>query len=165
METVHVPAFPSRHDAFADLQLSGGSITQNEPYSNQPVATSLHATMPPPSELQQPTNRTSISSIDSQPRNIIGDLNRRIESLKGRGKGSHTCPLGKSCRKGGVQSNGELVVFARNSEFRYCRFQQLPSTVMRLTHFSEPMYKNTRSHSSANSPAVQLGEGLQDWIN
>jgi hypothetical protein len=40
-----------------------------------------------------------------------------MEALKSRGKGSHTCPKGKNCTKGGIDKNGELIVFDRNSAF------------------------------------------------
>ena len=41
-----------------------------------------------------------------------------IEELKPRGKGQYICPEGLSCTKGGVQADGTLVVFERNSAFR-----------------------------------------------
>ena len=41
-----------------------------------------------------------------------------IEELKPRGKGQYLCPEGLSCTKGGVQADGTLVVFERNSAFR-----------------------------------------------
>lgn len=47
-----------------------------------------------------------------------GAINETIASLASRGKGEYTCPLGIECRKGGVVSNGDLVVFKRNSAFR-----------------------------------------------
>jgi len=42
-----------------------------------------------------------------------------IEQLKSRGKGHYTCPRGTACDKGGVQINGQLTVYERNSAFRY----------------------------------------------
>lgn len=41
-----------------------------------------------------------------------------LEQLKSRGKGTYSCPYGGDCKRGGVQPNGELVVFTRNSAFR-----------------------------------------------
>jgi hypothetical protein len=38
--------------------------------------------------------------------------------LTARGKGEHICPHGGACTKGGVQEDGTLVVFQRNSLFR-----------------------------------------------
>jgi hypothetical protein len=47
-----------------------------------------------------------------------------IEQLKARGKGHYTCPHGTACDKGGVQPDGELTVYERNSAFRY-----VPNTI------------------------------------
>ena len=38
--------------------------------------------------------------------------------FKSRGSGHHTCPQGLSCTKGGVNAEGVLLVFERNSAFR-----------------------------------------------
>ena len=38
--------------------------------------------------------------------------------FKSRGSGHHTCPQGFSCTKGGVNAEGALIVFERNSAFR-----------------------------------------------
>jgi hypothetical protein len=40
-----------------------------------------------------------------------------MEALRSRGKGNHTCPKGKKCTKGGIDKDGELIVFDRNSAF------------------------------------------------
>ncbi|KAJ4263850.1 hypothetical protein NW762_005886 [Fusarium torreyae] len=40
-----------------------------------------------------------------------------MEALKQRGKGSYYCPLGLRCDKGGVDKEGQLVLFDRNSSF------------------------------------------------
>lgn len=42
-----------------------------------------------------------------------------MEALKQRGKGSYYCPMGHRCDKGGVDKDGKLVVFDRNSSFAY----------------------------------------------
>ena len=42
-----------------------------------------------------------------------------MEQFKQRGKGTHFCPLGLACTKGGVNQDGTLVNFERNSAFRY----------------------------------------------
>ncbi|KAK4141812.1 uncharacterized protein C8A04DRAFT_30657 [Dichotomopilus funicola] len=39
--------------------------------------------------------------------------------LAHRGKGRHTCPHAFRCTKGGVNADGTLVIFERNSHFRY----------------------------------------------
>ncbi|KAK5199639.1 hypothetical protein LTR92_000180 [Exophiala xenobiotica] len=40
------------------------------------------------------------------------------KTLSSRGKGKHVCHYGHNCDKGGVQPDGSLVVFERNSAFR-----------------------------------------------
>ena len=40
-------------------------------------------------------------------------------TLSVRGKGHHVCPHGASCTKGGLAADGRLVIFERNSAFRY----------------------------------------------
>ncbi|OAT08716.1 hypothetical protein BDBG_04955 [Blastomyces gilchristii SLH14081] len=53
--------------------------------------------------------------FDDAINDTIQDL---LKSLVSRGKGDHFCPLGHRCRKGGVDGNGEIVNFERNSVFR-----------------------------------------------
>jgi hypothetical protein len=49
----------------------------------------------------------------------------QMNSLAVRGKGQYTCPEGPNCTKGGLQANGEIVVFERNSAFRYVILHRL----------------------------------------
>lgn len=42
-----------------------------------------------------------------------------MEALRQRGKGSYYCPKGLRCDKGGVDKDGNLVLFDRNSSFAY----------------------------------------------
>ncbi|KYK55136.1 hypothetical protein DCS_07098 [Drechmeria coniospora] len=42
-----------------------------------------------------------------------------MEALRQRGKGSYSCPKSYQCRKGGVDRDGNLVIFDRNSSFAY----------------------------------------------
>ncbi|KID67655.1 hypothetical protein MAN_04413, partial [Metarhizium hybridum] len=42
-----------------------------------------------------------------------------MEALRQRGKGVYFCPKGMKCDKGGVDKDGNLVVFDRNSSFAY----------------------------------------------
>lgn len=42
-----------------------------------------------------------------------------LDSLKSRGKGEHYCPKRFDCTKGGVDENGKLVAFVRNSAYLY----------------------------------------------
>lgn len=54
-------------------------------------------------------------SSDESDLEIFGDIN--MEALQTRGKGEHMCPKGRRCDKGGVDREGRLVVFDRNSSF------------------------------------------------
>lgn len=56
-----------------------------------------------------------------------------MNSLEARGKGQYTCSEGRNCTKGGVQANGEMVVFERNSAFRYV--PPIQAVVQDLNHF------------------------------
>jgi len=57
-----------------------------------------------------------VDSVSDQPNTTEAPS---AEQLKTRGTGNYTCPHGTACKKGGVQPDGQLRVFKRNSEFRY----------------------------------------------
>ncbi|KHO01707.1 uncharacterized protein MAM_00708 [Metarhizium album ARSEF 1941] len=57
---------------------------------------------------------TEDSSDDDEPFQSID-----MEALRQRGKGVYLCPKGTKCDKGGVDKDGNLVVFDRNSSFAY----------------------------------------------
>ena len=42
-----------------------------------------------------------------------------MEALRQRGKGNYSCPKSYQCKKGGVDKEGNLVIFDRNSSFAY----------------------------------------------
>lgn len=69
------------------------------------------------------SSSASVGASDNglSPGNIADPLSRMplLGELKTRGKGHYTCPRKYDCKKGGVQPNGELTVFERNSAFRY----------------------------------------------
>ena len=46
-----------------------------------------------------------------------------MDALRQRGKGNYSCPKGTRCKKGGVDKDGNLVVFDRNSSFAYVTAQ------------------------------------------
>jgi hypothetical protein len=46
------------------------------------------------------------------------DMDVDMNSLKSRGKGTYKCRFGLACKKGGVDRNGDLVIFERNCMFR-----------------------------------------------
>ncbi|KAH7157717.1 hypothetical protein B0J13DRAFT_177461 [Dactylonectria estremocensis] len=50
-----------------------------------------------------------------------------MDALKQRGKGSYYCPLAHRCDKGGVDKDGNLVLFDRNSSFaQHCNKHRKP---------------------------------------
>lgn len=63
--------------------------------------------------LQTPAGERPNSQQSSEDRDHprSGDFNFR-------GSGHHTCPQGLSCTKGGVNAEGALIIFERNSAFR-----------------------------------------------
>ncbi|KAG5296979.1 hypothetical protein I7I48_05958 [Histoplasma ohiense] len=68
-----------------------------------------------PHGTHNPGGRAQSPTVDDGINDTIQDL---LKSLVSRGKGNHICPFGYRCRKGGVDSNGEMVIFERNSVFR-----------------------------------------------
>lgn len=68
-----------------------------------------------------PSERGETVGAETSPENTSEANDAEVPSLdqlKSRGKGRYTCPHGLECTKGGVQTNGELTVFERNSAFR-----------------------------------------------
>ncbi|OJD28436.1 hypothetical protein ACJ73_00151 [Blastomyces percursus] len=65
--------------------------------------------------IRNSSGRPESPPFDDAINDTIQDL---LKSLVSRGKGDHFCPLGHRCRKGGVDGNGEIVNFERNSVFR-----------------------------------------------
>ena len=62
--------------------------------------------------------QASEDSDDTLHNGLLQQANSKMSALSTRGKGAYNCPLGTKCRKGGVHSSGELVVFERNCAFR-----------------------------------------------
>lgn len=62
---------------------------------------------------EQVPNDESDSGISS------GDTfeNLNMAALKQRGKGNYSCPKGKWCTRGGVDKEGNVIIFDRNSAF------------------------------------------------
>lgn len=63
-----------------------------------------------------PEAEESSSGGDSDDEATFKKLNDDL-TLRRRGKGSYTCPKGRRCKKGGVDSTGEPIQFDRNSAF------------------------------------------------
>lgn len=56
---------------------------------------------------------------DAQPTDPLEIAHWWLESLESRGSGEYTCPFQAACAKGGVRRDGRMIVFTRNSDFRY----------------------------------------------
>ncbi|UNI22672.1 hypothetical protein JDV02_008537 [Purpureocillium takamizusanense] len=50
-----------------------------------------------------------------------------MDALRQRGKGTYSCPKGTRCKKGGVDKEGNLIIFDRNSSFaQHCNKHRKP---------------------------------------
>ncbi|KAH8810704.1 hypothetical protein F5884DRAFT_258903 [Xylogone sp. PMI_703] len=104
-ESYQGPAYPSTLGAYPSNH-PGEVFRNTESGGNQHFSTNFS----PGDESQ------SGASLENASESIDWPL--LLERLKSRGTGRHTCPQGRSCKKGGVQPNGELTVWTRNSAFR-----------------------------------------------
>ncbi|OAA70501.1 hypothetical protein ISF_02475 [Cordyceps fumosorosea ARSEF 2679] len=57
------------------------------------------------------------SDSDSGDEELFSSIN--MDALKQRGKGTYMCPKGTKCDKGGVDRDGKVIIFDRNSSFAY----------------------------------------------
>ncbi|XWW98597.1 hypothetical protein V2A60_006597 [Cordyceps javanica] len=65
------------------------------------------------------------SDSDSGDEELFASID--MDALKQRGKGSYTCPKGIRCDKGGVDKDGKIIVFDRNSSFaQHCNKHRKP---------------------------------------
>ncbi|KFA81736.1 hypothetical protein S40288_06001 [Stachybotrys chartarum IBT 40288] len=79
---------------------------------------------PPTYELLPDGNRTQTETSSKKPRETdeldhedkkFQQLN--LDTLKHRGVRTYRCPKGRACGKGGLDDNGDPIVFKRNSAF------------------------------------------------
>lgn len=84
-----------------------------------------------------------------------------MQQLKLRGKWSYRCPHRYNCVKGGVQPNGQLTVFERNSAFRYntCFTQAFAFTLTRTV--IEHIYSFTKEFTNVTYPAAPTQRDLR----
>ncbi|KAM3549845.1 hypothetical protein MY1884_001276 [Beauveria asiatica] len=74
---------------------------------------------------QMDLGNDSDSDSDSGDEELFAAID--MESLKQRGKGSYTCPKGTKCDKGGVDKDGNVIIFDRNSSFaQHCNKHRKP---------------------------------------
>ena len=73
-----------------------------------------HATSSQPEENLDSDGSDDDSEDDEE---LFANIN--MSALSQRGKGTYYCPKGLRCDKGGVDKDGALVLFDRNSSFAY----------------------------------------------
>jgi len=71
----------------------------------------------PTPKTEQRRRRSTLSCPDTE-ENANDRKRPRSDVVEAWGKASYTCTLGSNCQKGGVNPDGSLVVFERNSEYR-----------------------------------------------
>lgn len=63
-------------------------------------------------------SRDHLSIAASYEANNMNSASATTTNLQARGKGKHVCSYGTNCDRGGVNEDGTVVVFERNSAFR-----------------------------------------------
>ena len=126
------PPFPTAPEE------EGSSSEESEGVSLRLLPSS--GTRPDPYRVTSPGSEASSGSPSSPSFvSLPSDQSMQMDPLSARGKGQYTCPEGRRCTKGGLQPNGTMIVFERNSAFRY---------VMRLRPL-EPTKGELSTHSRA----------------
>jgi hypothetical protein len=84
-----------------------------------------HSNKPKPEQHNSPEEDDSGSDVSDGDDELFAKLD--MEALKSRGKGNHVCPKGPQCTKGGVDKDGSMIVFDRNSSFvQHCNKHRKP---------------------------------------
>ncbi|KJZ78616.1 hypothetical protein HIM_02007 [Hirsutella minnesotensis 3608] len=84
-----------------------------------------------------------------------------MEALRQRGKGTYSCPKAYQCKKGGVDKEGNLVVFDRNSSFA-----TIGSTVISIANHGGVIYRVARTRlKSGDSLVVTAWKGTRPRSN
>ncbi|TFB07766.1 hypothetical protein CCMA1212_000571 [Trichoderma ghanense] len=105
--------------AAAAAAAASASVATSESAATPRAAESPISVATPASDAT-PTAATPIEQDDSDDysdENQFAGIN--MKALKQRGKGKYYCPRGHHCDKGGVDKQGNLVLFDRNSSFAY----------------------------------------------
>ncbi|KAH0492781.1 hypothetical protein TgHK011_007716 [Trichoderma gracile] len=103
------------------------SVATSESAATPPAAESPISVTTPASDAT-PAAATPVEQDDSDDysdENQFAGIN--MKALKQRGKGKYYCPRGHHCDKGGVDKQGNLVLFDRNSSFaQHCNKHRKP---------------------------------------
>ena len=116
-------AQPTRETGFGSLAYQEQTVGPSfEPMQAPQYPSSSDWQSPGSADRDQSIYSSGQSNADAEPNYSAAEQPPEVpsqEKLKQRGKGSYTCPQGTKCKKGGVDKNGNLRIFTRNSEFRY----------------------------------------------
>jgi hypothetical protein len=115
---------------------------------------------------QSESPHTASFSGPPSPLMELGD----IAGLCQRGKGAHTCPHAFQCAKGGVNADGTMVIFERNSAFRYAlppaEKVVAPMQTRTDSRFDAgPTCRSTKDRSSAICQDAATGAALRELTN
>ncbi|KAF7532669.1 hypothetical protein G7Z17_g13609 [Cylindrodendrum hubeiense] len=117
------PDSPMQQTAFSSFEMKRTPLTRPSVAASE-IETRVHGSQKalPSSQVSpghpSPGDNASMSD-DSEEDEDEQFARIDMEALKQRGKGSYYCPLGHRCDKGGVDKDGNLVLFDRNSSFAY----------------------------------------------
>ncbi|KAL6892986.1 hypothetical protein HDV57DRAFT_212158 [Trichoderma longibrachiatum] len=107
---------------------TSASVATSESAATPPAAESSPISVATPASDATPTAATpneQDESDDYSDENQFAGIN--MKALKQRGKGKYYCPRGHHCDKGGVDKQGNLVLFDRNSSFaQHCNKHRKP---------------------------------------
>lgn len=82
--------------------------------TGHPSSTAYNPSQQPDSPSTSDSNQTVPDAASETEDSFLAPL----QNIRTRGKGVYTCPKGLNCDKGGVNDNGEMIVFKQNSAFR-----------------------------------------------
>lgn len=102
---------------FCDTKMP--SVPEVMSMSSEPESThfSSRKLLPDKSQLSHASVGGDVSGSDESSDDDEQFQSIDMEALRQRGKGVYFCPKGAKCDKGGVDKDGNLVIFDRNSSF------------------------------------------------
>lgn len=113
-----------------------------------------------------PSMDDDTKSASTLPPDPVGFDEIDLAQLRNRGKGIYRCSYGKNCTKGGVDRNGNIVIFERN-----CMFRSVMSlSVICVEHgptdsFADNTWTNIKSHLNVIFPVAKTRMDLPGRIS
>lgn len=111
MQAVSISPFVDTKLSLSSKSLSISSDAEARAFKARRLLPDTHA------QMQASLGHRSDESADSSDDELFLDID--MDALRQRGKGSYSCPKAYQCKKGGVDKDGNLVIFDRNSSFAY----------------------------------------------